>query len=101
MMSLIAALVLVSPPRDEAAISPERYIPDGRDLVGCTGQIVCPFTSSGRVCVCEGPVLSLGSWGKLAPEGEHVTLPSPPAFGAFSTERNSAKTEVQVLDVNF
>lgn len=85
MISVLAALVLVSPPAVE-------YIPDRRDLEHCTGQIVCPFTSSGRVCVCEGPVISLGSWDpREAPaEWSRSIYGTPASFGAYPTEQKSA-----------
>lgn len=53
MIGVLLAVLLVSP----QALYREALHSDE-----CTGQLICPYTETGRVCYCAPPIISLGLW---------------------------------------
>lgn len=68
------------------------------ELDGCTGQVICPFTATGRMCYCAPPVVRLGSWDPRPAPGEWPdapTLSAPEPFGAYPCELRDGSPAVQ------
>lgn len=79
-LALITALALTSP----------TLLVENARLEDCTGQLVCPFTDQGRVCVCAGPIVNLGLWDPRPAPADWPSngyLKDPPDFGAYPMEK--------------
>lgn len=52
------------------------------------GQVICPFTRTGRICVCAPPIISLGSWDPRPLDWstrDNLSAPSP--WGEYTAEK--------------